>query len=360
MRRLRLEILRFLEARDLLLGIGLADFHWHESSEEEEVWRGLLAADFGENPKAASRFAYQKVWRSRCYAVQMCKPCLQLYRLPSMSLICSIPAKPTRDRGSDDLFGICYLRSGSLLISGGRDRCVSFKQVFEVNLQENALIPLNDMCSERYGHGTVQVGRDVYCFGGSTDPLVGHANSTAEKYNLDTGNWTCLPNMLSHRMLFAPAKLHKKVYIIGGCWTRHSELYDALEGSFHALTLSNPFSISPCCSIAISGSLYLFGESGVWQWTFASNEPLLTQFASFSEEESLPFGFLASVRVRKQVFLYGGDQSVYQFSLDDGSIRIALEFASSNCEYAEEETDYFTRETHMKEGKFSVKTRDFY
>lgn len=333
MRRLRLEILRFLEAWDLLLGISLADSHWHESSEDEEVWRGLLAVDFGEDYKAASRFGYEKVWRSRCYAVQRRKPYIEVYRLPSLSPICTIPVEQASNRSSDDLYGICYLHSGSLLISGGRDRCISFKQVFEVSLQEQASIQLNDMCSERYGHGTIQVGRDVYCFGGSTDPLVGHANSTAEKYSLDTGDWTCLPNMLSHRMLFAPAKLRKKVYIIGGCWTRNSEIYDTLEGSFHALNLSNPFSVSPCCSIAIYGSLYLFGESGVWQWTFASNEPILTQLASFSEEESLPFGFLASVRVRKQVFLYGGDQSVYRFSLEDGSIRQALDCANDNCKY---------------------------
>lgn len=338
MRRLRLEVLRFLEARDLLLGIGVADTHWHESSEAEEVWRALLDADFGEVSEAANSWQYQQVWRSRCFAIQMNRPWLRVYRLPAMTLLHSIPMEYMSDEGSGSMSSICYSRSGSLFLSGGRDVNRSFKHAFQLKPQEGALIPLHDMHMARYAHGTIQVENNVYCFGGSGDPLVGHAIRDAEKYSLETGNWTCLPAMHSNRMLFCPAQLHNKVYIIGGCWTCSSEIFDVQSSSFELLEFSSPFGTSPCCTIAIGDTFYFLSEGSALQWSPLSNSPPI-DLTSSSCEELMSYGYLAAVRVGKAVFLYGDDQSIYRFSLQDYSFTVAFEFKSTAVDLEEDRDD---------------------
>jgi len=338
MRRLRLEVLRFLEARDLLLGVGLVDSHWHESSGAEEVWRALLAADFDEVPEVANSCKYQQVWRSRSFAIQMNRPWLSVYRLPSMRILCSILMEHMSDEGSGSMSSICYLRSGALFISGGRDAHRSFKQTFQLMPQESDLLPLPDMHMARYAHGTIQVEKDVYCFGGSSEPLVGHAIRDAEKYSLETGTWTCLPTMHSNRMLFCPAQLHNKIYIIGGCWTHNSEIFDVQSSSFESLQLSSPFGTYPCCTVAIGSTFYFFGGGVAEQWTPTSTSRPTT-IATSDEEESLPFGYLAAVRVGKAVFLYGDDQSIYRFSLEDRSFTLALEFTSTAVDFEEDMDD---------------------
>ena len=356
MKRLRIEVLRFLEARDLLLGIGLVDVLWHQAAEDVEVWSALLAADFGAGPKAASRLKYARYTHSHCYAVHFTEQSLRLYRLPSMTQYHSIPVHHQLYKAAASMPAICYLKSASLLFSGGRLCNESYNTVLELQATDGTFVLRPSMLERRYGHGTIQSSGAVFCFGGGTDPLVGHAANTAEQFSLATSSWRGLPHMLSHRMLFSPAKRHKKIYLLGGCWTRNCELFDVENERFEALAVSIPFKSAPCCSISIENELYLFTNSGLWKCQF----PLSSGFShvlDFDEDE-IPYSFTAAIRVKGSVYLYGDNSTVHAYSLQDCRLDRVLEPAvHANTDETEEMTES-PDIVYRQEVAFSPKTRD--
>ena len=313
MKRLRIEVLRFLAAHDLLLGIGAAAQSWHEAALSTELWVELLLSDFGVSSRGDPQPLYRAKWEGRKRVGQIRTTDVKIFSTSTGSDAGEVDLQKMMYEVSS-LPGVCYLKSGEMFVSGGKDdrTCYHLVQLFNLTLCTQERLP--DMLFVRYAHGVIHVGDSVYCFGGGDDPLFGRAENTAESYSLTTKSWTQLPEMLNHRMMFSPAKHRKRVYLIGGCWTHKCEVFDVAASSYSPLSFMSPLK-GPNCCVKVAGAVLIFGTDEVWKWTTQSSDGPTLLCSTSNYELDLPYFYLCGVRFRDSVFLHGDDQRLLLFSL---------------------------------------------
>lgn len=122
------------------------------------------------------------------------------------------------------------------------------------------------MMYARKDHCGVQVEGQVYVFGGrdSSGKL-----DLAERYDLQTGQWTELPRMQRKRFKFSPVHFQYLIILAGGC-DRSIEYLHLGSLEYYLLPLEFPRD-SPCLTVLLpSTDLLTLTAQGCYQWSLAA------------------------------------------------------------------------------------------
>ena len=258
--RMWLEVLKFLEPRELLLA-ELVCKDWREFSSSDEVWSEHLVED----PPALMR--YKEVYHKQLQPTFLAHiggvvlTIIDVRTLKERSVRMQAPFTPTQ-------FGAWVSIPNRVLYCGGVSmggRYVAASYLIQIASLQVQKLP--DMYTARAGGGLVYYQGKVFVFGGDNDSRQGRSYGdlqACEKYSLQAKNWAHLPNMSSPRRSFTPFRHKEKIYIAGGGGAdNHLEIFDIKAEQFTVSPYEIPFSNRLATCLIQGNQLALLSSSAL-------------------------------------------------------------------------------------------------
>lgn len=225
-RRVMLEVMKWLQPRDVLLTAEEVCKEWQRLAYEEELWSGYLPVEMrvqGQVSREVYRFDLYRpnyipfLVESRVYRI---KPSAW-----TAELVISDPRLCFKD--GTRLF---FLHNNDLLISGGWQ----VSNNFLLSNRLGTIEPFIDFPTDKSHHGLAEVAKVVYCFGGNSSG-VGGPQATLVLRN----QWNYTSDMKHERVNFSPVAVGSLVFLAGGLHAS-IEIYDTLSDSFEDLDIVLP------------------------------------------------------------------------------------------------------------------------
>lgn len=253
-----LEVLKFLDAKDILLHTSHTSQHWSHLSNSLEIWHFFCESlnispsdilSFQSNPKLAYReLAYKPIFN---LAIRKDEGQISLYDCTKERTIVTINC------GIGSTGSAVMITDTQLIFTGGGK---SHKKTCLVTFQPEGVIDYPEMLDARRYHGSAFVCRTVYVFGGDIEKC-----HSAEKFPLSSKAWTWLPEMSVQRSAFTPCVHKLSIYLCGGN-VPECHLFDCRREVYTQLPLSLP-SNTWCVASYVEGELIVeCGENRiVWR-----------------------------------------------------------------------------------------------
>jgi len=157
----------------------------------------------------------------------------------------------------------------------------------------------------------VNVGNEIYVFGGASQGLSGYADSLsvkAYKYNLLTDTWTQLTDIPFNYFGGGATSVGTDIYLFGGKGSyKAAYKYDTLTDTYTQLA-NNPNYFFAMPVIPIGTDIYLLGTNNSQSGYTDRNYKYNTLTNTYSRMADIPFNLIlgVSVSVGTDIYLFGG------------------------------------------------------
>ena len=254
-RRALLEVLKWVEAWDLLQATAVVSGLWSELSACEELWYSL-SEDAGLEVDSSPKATYRENICTALPVISQSK--LQLFLLFTKKLR---PLITFPDPLYDDYCMAAVLLPGrNLLVCGGRCNSASLFSLTGTQTE------LRNMRKTRAFHSALYCGNSVYVFAGAVDD-----SRSAEKLQFQSlatiasTAWQELQPMCSHRSACSPCLYAQKVYLCGGN-SKSCEMFNLSSESFYLLPITLPEMKYGCVAFMIKGELVILSENYITRY----------------------------------------------------------------------------------------------
>jgi hypothetical protein len=203
-----LEVLKFLEVKDILTITSYVSQHWLRLSNSDEVWNqyceveGISAEDM-QSCGNCSKFAYETLADLHLHTTVLAvSGQLKLFDCKVRHFLLTRPIKiPTN-------CSAVMVRNDIVFFTGGRD---AYNRAFLYDFTKDMTEEYPNTLDNRRYHGSARIHRTVYLFGGDCGRCI-----SAEKCSLLRKIWTWLPPMPLPHNAFTPCVRQKSIYLCGG------------------------------------------------------------------------------------------------------------------------------------------------
>lgn len=203
-----LEVLKFVEVKDVLTHTSCVSLQWLRLSDSDELWHsycdleGISAFDIA-NYANCPKQTYKNIPNLQIYnLVVKGEELLKLFNCRTCEFLLVRPMQISPSSS------VVMVRNHQIFSTGGQQ---TPKLAFLYDFNKNITEKYPDTLDPKRYHGSARIHRTVYIFGG--DFSLGNA---AAKCFLPQKRWTKLPSMPIRRSAFTPCVRKKCIYLCGG------------------------------------------------------------------------------------------------------------------------------------------------
>ena len=225
-RRVWLEVMKWLQPREVLLMVERVCKEWRKLGCEEELWSEYIPAELRTQGQMS-----REVYRYDLYRPSYIPFPVEssIYRIQPAAWTAELILTDSRLDYKDGT-RLFFLHNNDLLISGGWQ----LSNNFLLSNRLRTLAPFTEFPTDKSHHGLAEVSGVVYCFGGNSTEIGGAWTTLAH-----TDQWNYKSDMKVARVNFSPVAVNKLVFLTGGGHPS-IEVYDTLQDSVEDLNISLP------------------------------------------------------------------------------------------------------------------------
>lgn len=206
--RCMLEVLKFLEAKDILSNTSTVSQHWQRLSSSSEIWSNFCEAEgITENDMVAYAHAPKLAYRELSSlkvrnTVIVAQGQLKLFDCRTRQSVF------TRTTRVSETCSAVMIRNDRVFFTGGQD---TEQRAFLYDFPKDQIEEYPNTLDRRRYHGSAYFCSRIYLFGGDFQ-----SSKTAEKCSFHHKRWAKLPQMPVKRSAFTPCIQKRCIYLCGG------------------------------------------------------------------------------------------------------------------------------------------------
>ena len=258
-----LEVMKWVEVKDLLRGVTEVCAQWRELGNSEELWHCLYEDCFRRpcdslSPQTSFRENYLQAFNLLIIRNNIATV-ISVRKLPSLDAYTEITL--SRNLLPTDNSAYCLLPGYKALCFGVN----SNKEVLLIDLTTGKISETESMNHGRTYPGQLHYNHFIYLFGCSTN--------TAEKFSISGHHWTLIPDTLKYNhsvSSLTASRHHATVFLV---YSKIIETF-SLETEFFTGTISADAPLGWCYSLGIvhGDELVVLQNDAVGRWKIDSNE----------------------------------------------------------------------------------------
>lgn len=258
-----LEVMKWLDARDILQAEALVSRAWKDLASTEELWRSLYEDFFHCACETSAQSAYQEDYLAASTILMVRNRTVTLVsvsKLPSANAVRSISLQ--QDSGAGDCDAYCLLTGFKVLRFGNH---IS-PEVQLIDLNTGAITLIAPMSCRRSYPGIIRYQGYIYLFGG--------VGITSEKLNLTNWTWEGIKDNLKASWSSITAARHLTSVFLA--YSNEIEVFSLETELFSVLQVRS--SSGWCYSLCLvdSDELVLLQSNTIGRWRIGSNETSFT------------------------------------------------------------------------------------